>query len=175
MKTILSLFFLLYIGASFAQFQVGHRTITFNDPSRTGGFGSGGGSGRQIQTEVYYPALSAGDNAAIANGEFPVIVFGHGFAMSWDAYSNLWDRYAPIGYILVFPRTEGGLFPAPSHNDFALDLKVVEQRMIAENALVSSVFFQKINGNSAIMGHSMGGVQVFLRQQITLRSKQLLV
>ncbi|MDG0973711.1 MAG: hypothetical protein P8O07_06080, partial [Crocinitomicaceae bacterium] len=40
--------------------QVGTTTITFNDPARTGGFGSGGGAGRQIQTEIYYPATTAG-------------------------------------------------------------------------------------------------------------------
>lgn len=157
MKTISSLFFILNLSLVFSQFQIGHRTITFNDPSRTGGFGSGGGAGRQIQTEIYYPATTAGDNATFAAGEFPVIVFGHGFAMTWDAYSNIWQRYAAMGYILAFPRTEGGLFPAPSHNDFALDLKVVSDRMLEEHLLTFSPYFGKINGNVGIMGHSMGG------------------
>ena len=65
---------------------VGHTTITFNDPNRSGGFGNGGGPGRQIQTEIYYPATTSGENVAVANGQWPVIVFGHGFAMNWDAY-----------------------------------------------------------------------------------------
>lgn len=157
MKATLSIFFMLNLSLCFTQFQVGHRTLTFNDPSRSGGFGSGGGDGRQIQTEIYYPSTSAGDNTAFASGEFPVIVFGHGFAMSWDAYSNVWQHYASIGYILAFPRTEGGLIPGPSHNDFGLDLKLVGDRMIAEDNLASSPFFGKINGNVGIMGHSMGG------------------
>jgi pimeloyl-ACP methyl ester carboxylesterase len=140
-----------------AQFQIGHATVTFNDPTRSGGFGSGGGSGRQIQTEIYYPASIAGDNVSLASGDFPVIVFGHGFAMSWEAYTNIWEHYIPLGYIIAFPRTEGGLFPVPSHNDFALDLNIVEQRMLAENVSLPSLFYQKINGNTAIMGHSMGG------------------
>jgi len=109
----------LSVSKCFAQsFPVGHTTITFNDVSRTGGFGSGGGPSRQIQTEIYYPAVSAGNNTAVANGEFPVIVFGHGFAMSWDAYQNLWDDLASKGYLIAFPRTEGSLIPAPSHNNF---------------------------------------------------------
>ena len=146
----------LFFGLN-AQFQIGHTTFTFNDVNRTGGFGSGGGSGRQIQTEIYYPASAAGDNVSLANGNFPVIVFGHGFAMSWDAYTNIWEHYIPLGYIIAFPRTEGGLLIPPSHNDFAQDLNVVEQRMLAENASAQSLFYQKINGNTAIMGHSMGG------------------
>lgn len=127
-KTIL-LFSLLCSGFGMTQYPIGHTTITFNDPSRTGGFGSGGGAGRQIQSEIYYPATSAGENTAAATGEMPVIVFGHGFAMAWDAYKNIWEEYVPKGYILVFPRTEGGLVPAPSHENFGKDLRLVVQKM----------------------------------------------
>jgi dienelactone hydrolase len=141
----------------FAQFQVGHTTITFNDPARTGGFGSGGGSGRQIQTEIYYPATIAGDNVALVSGQFPVITFGHGFAMSWDAYMNVWQRYAAKGYILAFPRTESGLLPAPSHGDFGTDLRQVSEKMLALNSNASSIFNGKVAQRALIMGHSMGG------------------
>ena len=157
-RSVLVLNLLLALSSS-AQFSIGHTTITFNDPSRTGGFGSGGGAGRQIQTEIYYPATSAGDNVPVATGEFPVIVFGHGFVMSWDAYTNIWQHYTAMGYILAFPRTEGGL---PDHQAFALDLSIVEQKMMALHTNASSPFYQKINGNSAIMGHSMGGGASFL-------------
>jgi hypothetical protein len=40
---ILFLFVLVLQKQSIAQYAIGHQTITFNDPSRTGGFGSGGG------------------------------------------------------------------------------------------------------------------------------------
>ena len=50
---------------AFSQFAVGHTTITFNDPARTGGTGTGGGPGRQIQTEIYYPSATAGDNLPV--------------------------------------------------------------------------------------------------------------
>ncbi len=140
-----------------AQYPIGSTTITFNDASRTGGYGSGGGSGRQIQSEVYYPATAAGVDATVATGVFPVITFGHGFAMSWDAYQNIWEHYVPLGYIVVFPRTEGSLFPAPSHGDFGLDLKLVDEKMQLLNSNAASPFYQKISSNSAIMGHSMGG------------------
>jgi dienelactone hydrolase len=142
---------------SLAQFPIGSTTITFNDPARSGGFGSGGGAGRQIQTEIYYPGTIAGVDVTVANGIFPVITFGHGFAMSWDAYQNIWQHYVPLGYIVVFPRTEGSIFPTPSHGDFGLDLKQVDEKMQFLNSTVASPFYQKISSNSAIMGHSMGG------------------
>ncbi|MEN9441281.1 MAG: hypothetical protein RLZ33_1358, partial [Bacteroidota bacterium] len=74
--------FILLSFTALAQYPIGSTTITFNDASRTGGYGSGGGAGRQIQTEVYYPAIAAGVDVSAANGVFPVITFGHGFAMS---------------------------------------------------------------------------------------------
>lgn len=138
-----------------AQFAVGHTTITFNDPERSGGFGSGGGPGRQIQTEIYYPADIAGDDVAIADGSFPVIVFGHGFVMVWSAYANIWEYLVPEGYIMVFPRTEGGF--APSHGDFGLDLAVVAARLQELNSIPGNIFNGSVSDATCIMGHSMGG------------------
>lgn len=135
--------------------QIGHRTLTFNDPSRTGGFGSGGGPGRQIQTEIYYPATTSGTNAPIQTGSFPVVVFGHGFLMPWSEYQNIWEALVPAGYIVALPRTEGSI--SPSHQDFALDLRIVAQRMVAEGQNASSPFYQRVHPRVALMGHSMGG------------------
>ncbi len=143
---------------SYSQYQIGHSTITFNDPSRSGGFGSGGGPGRQIQTEIYYPSYTAGENTAVATfPNFPVIVFGHGFAMGWDAYANIWQHLAPQGYILAFVRTEGSLIPAPSHGDFGDDLALVATKMLALNGAAGSPFNGKVKQKVVIMGHSMGG------------------
>jgi dienelactone hydrolase len=160
MKVVLFVLGCLFTFSLYSQFSVGTTTITFNDPGRTGGFGSGGGPGRQIQTEIYYPAASAGTNVPVATGDFPVIVFGHGFAMVWSAYDNFWTRYAAQGYILAFPRTEGDL--SPSHNDFGLDLRLVAERMNLLNTELSSLFYDKLNGKTAIMGHSMGGGSTYL-------------
>ena len=158
MKLSLLLFVLLLQLQLMAQFSIGHTTITFNDPSRSGGFGTGGGAGRQIQTEIYYPSYTAGENTAVASyPNFPVIVFGHGFAMSWDAYSNIWQHLVPQGYILAFVRTEGSLIPAPSHGDFGADLALVATKMLALNGTVGSLFNGKVKQKVVIMGHSMGG------------------
>lgn len=161
------LFFILFswfsVVSLYAQnYEIGQTTITFNDPTRSGGFGSGGGPGRQIQTEIYYPADVAGTDVAISNDSFPVIVFGHGFAMVWSAYQNIWEDIVPNGYIIAFPRTEGGLLPPPSHGDFGDDLAIVETSLQQLNSNVNSLFYQKIKGSSAIIGHSMGGGATFL-------------
>jgi dienelactone hydrolase len=163
MKTIFISILIIFAGTAIAQpFTVGHTTITFNDASRSGGFGSGGGSGRQIQTEIYYPSDIAGEDVSLTSGEFPVIVFGHGFAMAWDAYENIWTELVPQGFIIAFPRTEGGLIPAPAHDEFGLDLALVETKLQIENTTVSSLFYNHVTNKSAIMGHSMGGGATFL-------------
>ena len=136
-------------------YPIGHTTITFNDPTRTGGFGSGGGAGRQIQSEIYYPGTSAGEDVPVETGSFPVVVFGHGFVMAWDAYENVWEALVPEGYIVVFPRTEGGL--SPSHLDFGMDLSVCENKMQLEGSNSGSLFFNHVENSTAIIGHSMGG------------------
>ena len=75
--------FLIFIGTiSVAQpFLIGHKQQAFIDASR---------SNRSIDTEIYYPANSSGDNVPMANGTFPILVFGHGFLMTWDSYAYLW-------------------------------------------------------------------------------------
>ncbi len=146
--------FMLVISSSIAQtYLVGHRQITYQDPAR---------GNRNIQTEIYYPAATAGNNVAVETGSFPIIVFGHGFAMAWDAYQNIWEDLVPQGYIIAFPRTEGSLLPAPDHDAFGKDLAFLITKLQSENTNASSPFFNHINNKSAIMGHSMGGGSSFL-------------
>jgi len=128
-----------------AQHAVGHTTIDFVDASRS----------RTIQTEVYYPATVAGNDVALASGTFPVVVFGHGFVMIYSAYENVWTDLVPEGYIMLFPRTEGNI--SPNHDAFGLDLAFLEGAMQAENGDNASLFYQKVEAATAIMGHSMGG------------------
>ena len=139
---------------------IGHTTITFNDPSRTGGFGSGGGAGRQIQTEIYYPAATAGTDVPCTGTNLPVIILGHGFVMTWDAYTNIWTHLVPQGYVIALPRTEGN--SSPVHVDFAKDLNLVVSRVKSLGHTATSIFYMKLGSTSAIMGHSMGGGASFL-------------
>lgn len=170
MKKFSTLLLICFSLASFAQYPIGHKSINFKDATRTGGFAIGGGTtnpaggtGRDIGTEIYYPATSAGNNTPVASGTFPVIVFGHGFSMTWDAYTTLWDSLVNNGYIVCFPRTESGLLPAPSHGDFGKDLAKVADLMLAG----TSPFTGSTTGRLAIGGHSMGGGATFLANQYT--------
>lgn len=153
MKTILLLLFFT-ITNTYAQYQVGHRQQTFTDPSR---------SNRSIPAEIYYPATTAGNNVAIAAGQFPVLVFGHGFVMTVGAYSVIWNAVVPSGYIMVLPTTEGSF--SPSHLNFGKDIAFLVGAMKAEGANASSPFYGAVAPTSAAMGHSMGGGSAFLAMQ----------
>jgi dienelactone hydrolase len=130
--------------------QIGNTTVTFTDASR---------GNRQILSEIYYPATSAGNNTPISPGIFPLIVCGHGFVMVWSAYQNIWTDLVPEGYIVAFPTTESGF--APVHSDFGLDMKflVTEIQNIGAGTSVPPT---SVGNTSAIMGHSMGGGSSFL-------------
>ena len=156
------------IFATAQNYPVGHRSINFKDAARTGGYAiSGGttfptgGTGRDIGTEVYYPATSAGDNTPFATGVFPLVVFGHGFAMTWDSYKSFTDSLVRNGYIVALPRTEGSL-TGPSHLDFGKDLAKVVELMQQANTTAGSPFLNRLTNRAAIGGHSMGGGATFL-------------
>lgn len=153
MRTTLTLAFCLFLGATYAQpYLIGSRIITFNDPARN----------RNVATQIRYPGETSGANAVVADGPFPVLVMGHGFAMGYDVYSNLWNYFVPKGYIMLLPTTEGGLLPAPSHGAFGEDLVFLAEQMLAENLDPASPFFGKVAPATALMGHSMGGGSSFL-------------
>lgn len=143
---ILLFFMLLTIALLSQTYQIGNRSVTFQDPSRS----------RDIPCRIYYPSLTSGSNVAPAQGVFPLIVFGHGFLMGYDAYLNFVDNLVPQGYIICLPTTEGGI--PPSHENFALDLQFVNQEIKTQAQTNSSFFlYQRVSDRSALMGHSMGG------------------
>ena len=131
-------------------FDIGHTTIDFYDSDRN----------RNVQTEIYYPADSQGENVLIAAGSYPIIIFGHGFLMSWDSYQNFWTELVPHGYVICFPTTEMSI--SPSHEDFGLDLRFVSTQMHLENDDSNSMFFNSFAQETGLMGHSMGGGASFL-------------
>ena len=150
-KTVSFILALFFTAITFAQLPVGHMSINFKDASRSGGYTiSGGitmtGTGRTIGTEVYYPATVAGNNQPVAAGQYPIVVFGHGFAMTYDNYDNVYNRLASLGYIVLFPRTESGIFPTPNHGDFAADLKLLASQGMALNTTSTPTALATFNG-----------------------------
>ncbi|PHR42723.1 MAG: hypothetical protein COA32_17115, partial [Fluviicola sp.] len=124
----------------------------FEDPDR---------GNRQIETEIYYPSTVAGEDTPGATGEYPVIVFGHGFVMVWSAYANLWEEFVPRGFIMAFPRTEGNAF-STDHQKFGWDLQFLVTAMQQEGNDPASMLYQLVASETALMGHSMGGGAAFL-------------
>lgn len=146
-------------------FQTGHTTITLIDGSR---------NNRSIATEIYYPADVAGNNVPVTtanNDKFPVLSFGHGFVMTWDAYQNIWDALVPEGFIIAFPKTEGGF--SPSHTEFGKDLAFVIAEITALGQNTSSLFYNRVDTMNCVMGHSMGGGSSFLAAQFSASIKAL--
>jgi len=157
MKTLYIVLFLVMGSFVLAQpFAIGRTTLNLTDAAR---------NNRSVPIEVYYPASTAGVNVPITTQTtetFPVISFGHGFLMTWDAYQNIWEALVPQGYIIAFPKTEGGF--SPSHLDFGKDLAFVLTSLQQLGANSSSLFHSRVGPNSALMGHSMGGGAAHLAQ-----------
>jgi len=152
MKKLFSFLLISLPIAALAQFPIGNRTITYNDPAR---------SNRAIECVIHYPGVSAGSNVDVATGEFPIIVFGHGFAMQVGAYPNWWEELVPDGYIMLFPTTEGSFF-SPDHEAFGLDLRFLVTELKAAGLDNGSPFFGHISDRAGMMGHSMGGGATFI-------------
>jgi predicted dienelactone hydrolase len=125
--------------------QIGQTVINFNDADRE----------RTIETQIYYPAQNSGTDVEVLSGEYPVLVFGHGFLMEWTAYQSLWEALVGEGYIMCFPNTETDF--TPNHQNFALDLNEIAIQMQSENDNTNSIFNNRIITKTAILGHSMGG------------------
>lgn len=148
----------LYCNDLIAQsYQVGRASLTFIDSTR---------NNRNIPAEIYYPADMAGNNVPISIGDsnrFPVLSFGHGFLMSWDAYQNIWDALVPEGYIIAFPKTETGF--APSHIEFGKDIAFLLSEIEKLGNDSSSFLYSRVDTMNCVMGHSMGGGAAFLAAQ----------
>lgn len=84
---------------------------TRNTPNYVNGTTS---KGRVLVTEVRYPTLSPvrgfaeSPNVypALRHGPFPMVVFGHGYALTPDTYAKLLDHWVDAGFVVVAP-----LFP----------------------------------------------------------------
>ncbi len=151
MRTLLLPLLLCFTCVLHAQpYSIGTTSITFFDAGRN----------RNIPCELHYPADATGTDVAVTSGAFPVLVIGHGFVMTVDAYTYLWQHYAPLGYIVALPTTEGGF--APAHATFGADLAYVASALQGSNTDGASLFFGHVAPATALMGHSMGGGAAFL-------------
>ncbi|GAA1647327.1 alpha/beta hydrolase family protein [Catellatospora bangladeshensis] len=113
-------------------------------------------SGRSFSARIYYPAATAGQNAAVAAGRFPAIAFGHGFLQGVSKYYGTMSHLASWGFIVAAPTSQGGL--APSHSGFADDLNAQLTWLVAQDTTAGSRFNAHVTtGKLGLSGHSMGG------------------
>lgn len=80
------------------------------------------GAGPAFAALVHYPALAAGEGAALdrAGAPYPAIAFGHGFFQEPLRYAGLLEHLAGWGLVVISTESQAGL--APDHALFAADL-----------------------------------------------------
>lgn len=151
MKYLLLPFFIFCVEFASAQYTVGTENISWTDPAR---------SNRNVTLEIRYP----GTNTAVATGQFPFVIFAHGFQMDQVPYYPYSDSLVKRGYIVGLLTTETSL--SPSHANFAQDLIFAYNKLISEGSTnAASPFYQKVIAKGAMGGHSMGGGSTVLSAQ----------
>lgn len=111
--------------------------------------------GRNLNSIIYYPSYLEGSGAQIdtSNGPYPVIAFGHGFAMQNSNYISLFKHLASYGYIVIAPQ-----FPDVVHLQLAYDLLFCVNYIKNQNTNPASIFFRLVDVTKVgLSGHSMGG------------------
>jgi predicted dienelactone hydrolase len=148
---------------------VGLRIVEFIDRSRVIRFANRAAQPRTLVTEVRYPAFGrSGANdlrdAPARPGPYPLVIFGHGFAVTPAPYALLLDAWARAGYVVaapVFPlgnaRAPGGPNEADLVNQPA-DVRFVITQMLAESTRTGGPLSGLIARRSiAVTGQSDGG------------------
>ncbi|HMD51811.1 MAG TPA: hypothetical protein VKG62_03790 [Solirubrobacteraceae bacterium] len=128
-----------------ASLSVGLRVVRLVDTSRTIRVG-GRTVPRTLLTYVRYPAVAApgridvpNATPATASGPYPLVVFGHGFAVTPKIYASLLQRWASAGYVVaapVFPLGSEGAPGGPDEADVVNqpeDMRFVISRLLALN------------------------------------------
>ncbi len=129
------------------RYAVGLRVITIVDRTRTITLPGGTVVPRRLVTYVRYPALGPptavdrlGAPAAIADGPFPLVIFGHGFAVTPAPYAPLLRAWVQAGYVVaapVFPLENGDAPGGPNEADLVnqpRDMSVVISALQAGSA-----------------------------------------
>ena len=152
-------------------FAVGEVTERFVDRSRTVRFPGRRAQPRPLVTVIRYPAAGGasgkdlpGAPPARAAGPFPLVIFGHGFAVTPATYFRLLRAWASAGYVVaapIFPLENAHAPGGPNEADIVnqpRDMSFVISRMLAANADPGSRFAGLIEPHRiAVAGQSDGG------------------
>jgi predicted dienelactone hydrolase len=150
---------------------VGIETVRLTEPGRTIELPNGAHEPRSLVTYVRYPTLGGprrvdlrGAPAAHARGPFPLIVFGHGFAVTPELYKPILQSWARAGYVVaapVFPLENADAPGGPNESDLVnqpQDMRFVISSMLEASRSSSSKLAGLINpAQVAVAGQSDGG------------------
>jgi fermentation-respiration switch protein FrsA (DUF1100 family) len=138
---------------------VGIRIIPFVDGSRH----------RTLTTIVRYPAAGAAGAAPLRDatpegGPYPLVVFGHGFAVTPDPYAPLLDAWVRAGYVVaapIFPKSNANAPGGPDEHDLPnqpADMNFVISAMQGLSEATVGPFAGLLSPNLvAVAGQSDGG------------------
>lgn len=152
-------------------FAVGERALTFVDRSRVVQYPGEAPAPRTLVTIVRYPAVGApggGDKAdarpARAGGPYPLVIFGHGFAVTPSIYAPLLRSWARAGYVVaapIFPLGNADARGGPNESDLVnqpADMSFVITRLLAASGAATGPFSGLIDARHvAVSGQSDGG------------------
>jgi dienelactone hydrolase len=154
-----------------SSFAVGLRVLRLVDTGRTIELPNGISEPRPLLTYVRYPALGPADGtdllnapAARADGPFPLVIFGHGFAVTPALYARLLQSWARAGYVVaapVFPLENADAPGGPDESDLTnqpADMSFVISDMLAAARTSAGPFAGLIDSSQiAVTGQSDGG------------------
>jgi len=154
-----------------SSFAVGLRVLRLLDTSRTITLPNGTSEPRPLLTYVRYPALGASGRtdllnapAARAEGPFPLVIFGHGFAVTPTLYEHLLQSWARAGYVVaapVFPLESADAQGGPDESDLTnqpADMSFVISQMLRESRVSSGPLAGLVDSaHIAVTGQSDGG------------------
>jgi dienelactone hydrolase len=149
---------------------VGLRVLRFVDRSRPIRRKGGRSEPRTLVTYVRYPALGAPGATdvpdampASSDGPYPLIVFGHGFAVTPRPYARLLQSWARAGYVVaapVFPLGSAGAPGGPDEADVInqpSDVSFVISSMLALSLPGAGPLANLVDPTQvAVAGHSDG-------------------
>jgi predicted dienelactone hydrolase len=137
---------------------VGVRVLRLVDHSRVAVFRDGRRRPRTLVTYVRYPRSG--------HRPYPLVVFGHGFALLPGVYAKLLDSWARAGYVVaapVFPVENEQAPGGPDESDLVNqpgDISFVISRLVAADADRRSWLYGLAN-RIAVAGHSDGAETAF--------------
>jgi fermentation-respiration switch protein FrsA (DUF1100 family) len=149
---------------------VGLRVLRLVDRSRTIRLKGGRTEPRTLLTYIWYPAAGSPGQPVIADatpasagGQYPLVVFGHGFAVTPELYVNLLTSWARAGYVVAAPVFPLGSADAPGGPDEAdvinqpRDMSFVISSLVSLSESDSSLAGLVDPARIAVAGHSDGG------------------